>query len=214
LSSFNLFKYQLRDFYSESKTPSPETDSREKKKSKPALNVSKPVPLPRSVSLTPAKMQHLLFYLSVVVVLVLATLPSHIDAVQCYTCVTQKANWKQEKCGVLKDNCLFCTKAEFGGSLVVRGCALGGAETSFTQNNKMCGKYRTYLNGLKDSNPMKILWKKFERYFLASCKTSGTKEPKKGYTCKKNKCNGAPSATSLSSALLMGVLTLGFFTLH
>jgi len=160
-------------------------------------------------------MQHLLLYLSVVLVLVLATLPSQIDAVQCYTCVTRKANWKQEKCGVLKNNCLFCTKAEFGGSLVVRGCALGGAETSFTQNDKMCGKYRTYLNGLKDNNPMKVLYKKFEKYFLASCKTTGGfKEPKKGYTCKKNKCNGAPSATSLSSALLVGVLTLGFYTLH
>jgi len=157
-------------------------------------------------------MQNLLLFLSLAVLAALASLPTTNAAVECYNCVTFKTSWGEEKClGQTKKNCVFCTKAIFGGSLIVRGCAIAGTVSQYTDSQKMCKQYKTYFAGKMASAAMKTKWNQKSKNYDAACTKAGIKEPKKGYTCKKKLCNAAPKTQTLSSALFIGVLSfLGF----
>jgi len=153
-------------------------------------------------------MQNLLLFLSVAVLAALASLPTTDAAVECYNCVTFKPSWAEEKCkGQTVKGCLFCTKAIFGGSLVVRGCVKAGTEKPYTDSAKICKKYDDYFKHKSwASSAMKKKWGDKSKNYAASCTKPGIKEPKKGLTCKKKLCNAAPKTQAVSSALFIGVI--------
>jgi len=152
-------------------------------------------------------MQPLLLFLGVAV---LAALNSVDAAVECYTCITDNPSWASAKCaGKTTTGCVFCTKATFGNSLVVRGCAKQGfTEAAMTGQQTMCKQYEKYFGVNWVPQSMKDAWKAKHKYYEQSCTATKNKEPHKGYTCKKKLCNAASPSQTLSSALFLGAVAV------
>jgi len=119
---------------------------------------------------------------------------------QCYQCITRHPSWEVESCANKPVTCAlgaFCTKATFGGSLVIRGCAPGGTDKEFVKDGKLCKKTKEYFTSNHVSSDLKTQFQNVLKVFQQSCpegkleslKKLGRKEPKKGFTCKKKLCN-------------------------
>jgi len=129
---------------------------------------------------------------------------------QCYQCITRHPSWAVESCPNAPVTCAlgaFCTKATFGGSLVIRGCAPGGTEKEFPKDGKLCKKTREYFTSNHVSGDLKTQFQNVIKVFEQSCPEGGKlknmlkkKEPKKGFTCKKKLCNagGRNNAAAVS----------------
>jgi len=126
---------------------------------------------------------------------------------QCYQCITRHPSWNIENCKTAPVTCAlgnFCTKAQFGGSLTIRGCAPGGTEKSFVEGggtvreSRMCKKTREYFTSNHVSAALKTEFQTHLKVFEASCPKGNAllnklkkTEPKKAFTCKKKLCNGS-----------------------
>jgi len=123
--------------------------------------------------------------------------------ISCYQCITRHPSWAIDS-GNCKKNVVtcalgaFCTKSQFGGSLVIRGCAPGGTEKEFVKDSKICKKTREYFASKHVSAALKTEFQGVLKVFEASCPPGNVlktllkkKEPKKGLTCKKKLCNGS-----------------------
>jgi len=122
---------------------------------------------------------------------------------QCYQCITRHPSWAVESCPNAPVTCAlgaFCTKANFGGSLVIRGCAPGGTEKEFIKDGKICKKTKGYFTSNHVSNDLKKQFQDLIKVFHESCAENSwekamdkvkikPKAPKKGFTCKKKLCN-------------------------
>jgi len=136
---------------------------------------------------------------------------------QCYQCITRHPSWAVEKCTNKPVTCAlgsFCTKAQFGGSLIVRGCAPGGTEKEFVKDSKMCKKTREYMASVHVAADVKKQFTAAVKVFEASCPPGNAlknllkkKEPKLGFTCTKKLCNASNHLQAPSPAFFL-TLTL------
>lgn len=147
---------------------------------------------------------------------------------QCYQCITRHPSWAIENCKTAPVTCAlgnFCIKAEFGGSLTIRGCAPGGTEKEFLKGggtlteSKMCKKTREYFTSNHVSAPLKTEFQNVLKVFEASCPEGNAlknklkkKEPKKGFTCKKKLCNGSGRIDAAAVSVLVAAAASLFAT--
>jgi len=144
-----------------------------------------------------------LLLLSIIVVVAVEDVTSATKEFKCYQCITRSPSWALEPCD--KNDIVkctvgnYCTKANFGGSLTIRGCAPSGLEKEFAKDGKLCKKTLTLMNSKKVLPEMKKKFAELKKNFEASCPQGNilkkamknlTKDPKKGFTCKKQLCNG------------------------
>jgi len=147
-----------------------------------------------------------LLLLAVVAAVFIDNVTPAATAQQCYECITRHASWELEPCPVTTAvTCKmgnFCTKAVFGGSLVIRGCAPGATEKEFKEKS-LCDKTKEYMQGSVVTGAAKGDFIKLKKVFEEACPAGigdklkagmknlvKTKVTKKGYTCKKKLCNG------------------------
>jgi len=162
----------------------------------------------------------LLLLVAVVAVSVIQEVTPAAVGQQCYQCITRHPSWAIESCKTAPVTCAlgaYCTKAIFGGSLVVRGCAPGGTEKEFVKDGKICKKTLEYWTSNHVSAPLKTNFQDVLKVFEASCPPGNKlknllkkKEPKKAFTCKKKLCNGSGS-TDAAAVSVFAAATAALF---
>jgi len=141
---------------------------------------------------------------------------------QCYQCITRHPSWAVESCKEAPVTCslgAFCTKATFGGSLVIRGCAPGGTEKEFPKDGKLCKKTKDFMTSNHVSASLKTQFQNVLKVFEQSCPPGNAlknllkkKEPKKGFVCKKKLCNAGGRTDAAAVSVVATVAAAIFAT--
>jgi len=140
---------------------------------------------------------------------------------QCYQCITRHPSWELESCKTAPVTCAtgnYCTKAEFGGSLTIRGCAPGVPDKTFLKDDKICKKTREYMTSNHVSAALKTEFQSLLKVFEESCPPGNAvlnklksvvkkKAPKKAFACKKNRCNGGGRLDAAAVSVLAAAAT-------
>jgi len=161
---------------------------------------------------------------AVVVVILIGDATSSTLGQMCHECITRDPSWAMEPCQTAPVTCQlgsYCTKANFGKTLTIRGCAPdGGKDKDFTKEGKVCKKTSEYMTSNYVSAALKKEFQDRKALFEKACPagnflTKGvkhfTRAERKGFTCKKKLCNAGARLDSSAAGVLILAIAATYF---